>query len=212
MPVAANRRSHPAESADDTRKRILGAAFAAFTEHGYAGTSTLDIATRAKVSKRELYALFENKQAMLEACIGHGAQLLRMPVVLPAVRDRAGLIAVLGVFGANFLRVFLGPSLIAVYRLALAEAERAPEVAQLLETKGAAAVRGALALLLREAQGAGAIGVGEIAAMIERYFALLLAGWHMRVLLGVIAPPDTAAIEARAKETAGALLRLYPPA
>ena len=51
------------------RERILLAAFAAFIERGYAETSTLEIATRAKVSKRELYALFGNKQAMLVACI-----------------------------------------------------------------------------------------------------------------------------------------------
>ena len=49
--------------------RILGAAFKAFVEDGYAGTSTLDIATRAKVSKRDLYANFGSKHEMLVACI-----------------------------------------------------------------------------------------------------------------------------------------------
>src|SRR3954470_21341885 len=37
------------------RDRILEAAFAAFRERGYATTSTLEIAQRARVSKRELY-------------------------------------------------------------------------------------------------------------------------------------------------------------
>ena len=41
----------------DIRSRILGAAFDSFVEHGYAETTTIEIATRAKVSKRELYAL-----------------------------------------------------------------------------------------------------------------------------------------------------------
>jgi len=36
--------------------RIIGAAFAAFMKNGYAATSMLEIATRAKVSKRDLYA------------------------------------------------------------------------------------------------------------------------------------------------------------
>jgi len=46
------------EGSDETgvRARILEAAFAAFMEKGYATTSTLEIATRARVSKRELYA------------------------------------------------------------------------------------------------------------------------------------------------------------
>ena len=51
------------------RERILYAAMEAFMELGYAEASTLEIATRAQVSKRELYALFGNKQAMLAACI-----------------------------------------------------------------------------------------------------------------------------------------------
>jgi len=51
------------EGGDETavRKRILEAAFAAFMKNGYAMTGTLDIATRARVSKRELYALVGKK-------------------------------------------------------------------------------------------------------------------------------------------------------
>src|SRR5215469_9231086 len=51
------------------RQRILEAAFAAFMKSGYATASTLEISTRARVSKRELYALVGNKQEMLIACI-----------------------------------------------------------------------------------------------------------------------------------------------
>jgi AcrR family transcriptional regulator len=45
--------------------KIVSAAFEAFVERGYAATSTLEIATRARVSKRELYALVGNKQKMM---------------------------------------------------------------------------------------------------------------------------------------------------
>jgi len=51
------------------RARILEAAFSAFTQRGFADTSTLEIATRARASKRELYAEFDSKQDMLVACI-----------------------------------------------------------------------------------------------------------------------------------------------
>ncbi len=63
--------------------RILGAAFKAFTEDGYAGTSTLDIATRAKISKRDLYANFGSKHAVLVACIMSRAERMR-PAAGPA--------------------------------------------------------------------------------------------------------------------------------
>src|SRR5207247_2663841 len=72
----------------EARKRILGAALSAFMEAGYAHTSTLEIATRARVSKRELYALFGNKEAMLVACIAERAQRLKAPAALPELRGR----------------------------------------------------------------------------------------------------------------------------
>lgn len=74
------------------RARILRAAFKAFTENGYAGgTSTLQIATRAKVSERDLYAIFANKQAMLVPCVSTRLEKMRMPAGLPppATREAA---------------------------------------------------------------------------------------------------------------------------
>jgi AcrR family transcriptional regulator len=51
------------------QRAILAAAFSVLMDQGYAGASTLEIATRAKVSKRELYAEFGSKQGILEALI-----------------------------------------------------------------------------------------------------------------------------------------------
>ena len=111
------------------RQRILRAAFSAFMERGYAETSTLEIATRARASKRELYALVGSKQDMLAACISERAGRLKMPADLRRWRSRepgAGLAA----FGTRLLREVSDPTVIAVFRLAIAEAVRAPEVAQ----------------------------------------------------------------------------------
>ena len=90
------------EGGDETavRGRILEAAFAAFMKNGYAMTSTLEIATRARVSKRELYALVGNKQEMLIACISGRARRLSVPADLPGVRDRETLARVLACRGA----------------------------------------------------------------------------------------------------------------
>jgi AcrR family transcriptional regulator len=84
----------PAMAENPMRERILGAAFRAFTEDGYAGTSTLDIARRAKVSKRDLYAHFGSKQQMLAACIKGRADRMRVPPDLPAPRTRQMLEAI----------------------------------------------------------------------------------------------------------------------
>src|SRR5215831_6010614 len=85
------------EGADETvvRERILDAAFAAFMKSGYAAASMLEIATRARVSKRELYALVGNKQEMLIACISKRAKRFDVPADLPVLSDRETLAQVL---------------------------------------------------------------------------------------------------------------------
>jgi len=67
-PQNSNPKSHQGDESA-ARARILHAAFGAFVKNGYAAASMLAIATEARVSKRDLYALVGNKQAMLVACI-----------------------------------------------------------------------------------------------------------------------------------------------
>src|ERR1700727_1898880 len=102
------------------RTRILDAAFEAFMKNGYAASSTLTIATRARVSKRELYALVGNKQAMLIACISARAARLQIPAAFPVVSDRETLANVLAIFGAKIVQEITDPTVIAVFRLAIA--------------------------------------------------------------------------------------------
>jgi len=81
----------PASAETPMHERILGAAFQAFMEEGYAGTSTLDIATRAKVSKRDLYANFASKHAVLVDCIKGRADRMRLPRLPRRLRAAAKL-------------------------------------------------------------------------------------------------------------------------
>src|SRR5882724_9065419 len=99
------------------RERILEAAFAAFMKSGYATTSMLEIATRARVSKRELYAQVGNKQEMLIACISARAKRLDVPADLPVLRNRETLEQVLTTFGTKFVHEVSDPAVIAVFRL-----------------------------------------------------------------------------------------------
>jgi AcrR family transcriptional regulator len=192
------------------RGRILAAAFAAFVERGYANTSTLEIATRAKVSKRELYAEFESKREMLTACIASGAKRMQAPLNLPAPRDREMLMATLVAFGRTVLREVSRPEVVAVFRLAIAEAGQSAEVAEILHAAARDPSRAALAELVSKAQSAGLIGVGDCKQMAARFIALLWEDLLMRLLFGMAKPPNDDEIAARAEGAATALLRLYP--
>jgi AcrR family transcriptional regulator len=192
------------------RDRVLNAAFASFAEQGYEGASTLEIASRANVSKRELYALFENKQGMLAACIEERAKRMRVAIEFPVLDDRDGLERALIAFGATLLLEVSDPKVLAVYRLAIAEAERAPAVAEALHTLGCKANQAALAELLKSAQTAGLLGEAEPSQMATEFYALLWGDLLMRLLLRVTDRPRPAEIEQRARAAVEALFALHP--
>ena len=166
----------PAAAENPMHERILGAAFQAFTQEGYADTSTLDIATRAKVSKRDLYANFASKHAVLAACIKSRADRMRLPPDLPPPRSREMLASTLTAFATNLVRETSHPAVIATFRLAIAEATRSPEIAQALDTAGRDATRRALAELLASAQSTGLIGPGEPSGDGDAIFGTCLGG------------------------------------
>jgi len=192
----------------DVRTRILDAAFAAFMKRGYAATSTLEIATRARVSKRELYAQVGNKQEMLVSCISARATRLKMPADLPVPRDRKMLAQVLSSFGAQLLREVTDPTVIAVFRLAIADAVNAPEVAQTLDSIGREAPRAALHQIMTQAQASGLLD-GRPVELAEQFSGLLWGNLMISLLLGVAKRPNSREIAARARDAAAAFLQLH---
>jgi AcrR family transcriptional regulator len=190
--------------------RILGAAFEAFAEEGYAGTSTLDIATRAKVSKRDLYANFGSKHAVLVACIKSRADRMRLSAELPIPGSRQRLASTLTAFATNLMLEVSHPSVIATFRLAIAEATRSPEIAEALDSAGRDATRRVLAELLGSAQAIGLIGPGDPTEMAVQYLGLLWEGLMVGLLLGVEPPPEPAEAERRAAKATAAFMQLHP--
>ena len=193
----------------EVRARILDAAFAAFMKSGYAATNTLEIATRARVSKRELYALVGNKQEMLIACISARATRLQVPADLPVPHDRETLAHVLASFGAQLVREITDPTVIAVFRLAIAEAVHSPEVAQALDSIGRESSRAALRQLMDRAQASGLLN-GRPAELAEQFGGLLWGNLIVSLLLGVAERPNSREIAARARDATAAFLQLHP--
>ncbi|MBH5368658.1 TetR/AcrR family transcriptional regulator [Bradyrhizobium glycinis] len=190
------------------RKRILGAALSAFMEGGYAQTSTLEIATRARVSKRDLYTLFGNKEAMLVACISERAQRLQAPVDLPALRDRKTLAGVLTAFGTKLLTETTDPVVVAVFRLAISETLNAPKVAQTLETMARKPIREALRTIMANAVSAGLL-TGEPEVMTDTFLGVLWGDLMTGLLLQTIDRPSTADIARRAGEASTVLIERH---
>src|ERR1700754_331332 len=202
-PAAAQEEQRP------VRSRILEAAFSAFMESGFAETSTLEIATRARVSKRELYAEFGSKQDILVACIKERAERLKLPVDLPEIHDRATLERALVAFGTRLVREVSDPAVVTVFRLAISEAVRAPEVAQTLNDVAIAASREALREIMRRAIDARLLS-GGAPEMAEHFFGLLWGSRMLGLLLNIAERPSAREIAARAERAASAFLLAYP--
>jgi AcrR family transcriptional regulator len=205
--LSKERREHREET--EVRARILDAAFAAFMKSGFAASSTLEIATRARVSKRELYALVGNKQEMLIACIGARARRLQVPADLPVPHDRETLAHVLASFGSQLVREITDPTVIAVFRLAIAEAVHAPEVAQALDSIGRETSRAALRQIMSRAQASGLLN-GRPAELAEQFGGLLWGNLMVSLLLGVAARPNSREVAARVRDATAAFLQLHP--
>jgi AcrR family transcriptional regulator len=191
------------------RQRILEAAFDAFMRHGYGGASTAEIARLAQVSKRDLYALFGSKKAMLADCVAERAKLMRQPLSLPGPTDLTSLRQTLIAFGTTVLRVVSQPEVLATYRLAILEAEDGPDVAATLDRYGRADNVEALAGLLATARDLGLLD-GEPSEMTDLFLGVLMSGGILvRMLMRVAAAPTEAEARQRAETATGVLLRVY---
>jgi len=207
--AAASKRRQKSTEEIAVRKRILEAAFEAFMKSGYAAASTLEIANRARVSKRELYSLVGNKQQMLIACIGErSTRRLTVPAALPVPHDRETLGQVLAAFGAQLLREVSDPIVIAVFRLAIAEVAQAPEVARTLDAIGRATTRVALRKIMSQAQEFGLLE-GRPAELAEQFAGLLWRDLLVGLMLGVTERPGPREIAARARDASAAFLRIH---
>jgi AcrR family transcriptional regulator len=161
------------------------------------------------VSKRELYALFDDKAAIIAACIAARVRQMQTRLDLPAVRDRDSLAKLLINFGTTVLRVVSDPDVTTLFRVAIAEAERTPDIAVALDSIGRAGNRAVLSAALAQAQHAGLLRDTSPERMAEHYFGLLWGDLRLGLLLGITPPPGKTEIEMRARNATEAFLAAH---
>ncbi len=196
---------------EDTPRRlaILGAAFNVLMERGYAGANTLEIARRARVSKRELYAEFGNKAGILEALIASTAARMQVPLTVPEIADAHAFATALAAYGVAALTELTSPHVIAINRLVAAEAGRSSDLGRILNQQGRESNRRALIALIGKAQAAGVLKPGDADVAAGQFFALLTGDLLLRLMLGVIKRPHAKEFRRRAEMAADAVLRLH---
>ena len=202
---------HLEKAAAGPRERIMGAAFAVLMEKGYAGASTLEIATRARVSKRELYTLFGDKRGILVAMIASRAARMHQALNLPPATDRSGLAETLVAFGTTVLAEVCHPIVVTMFRLAISESDRPAEMAHILDENGRGAHRRALIAFLGQMVRSGLLGDADPETVASQFLSLLFGDTLMRVVMRAIDPPSPRDCARRAQAATAAVLQLYRP-
>ncbi len=124
--------SGPKQHADDERQsRILVAALAVFSKTSFGDATTEEIARRAHVSKRDIYAAFPDKHAILTAAmemvLQAGDENLRR-VISDTQRDLTSPQEALEIVGLTVVSEILSPSSGFVFRLVSSESVEQPAI------------------------------------------------------------------------------------
>ncbi len=192
------------------RAAILDAAGCVFTEKGYEAATTLEIARRARVSKRDLYRLFDSKKGLAAALVATHTETMTLDPRFGDPTDRETFLAILRTFGRRFLTEFLDPRRVGLYRLAIAEAPRSVHLSEALQAEGADRVRRSAVEFIRRAVGHGLVAPQDAELVMASYFDVLVGALQIQMLLGLRDMPAAAEIAAsadRATEVAARLLR-----
>ncbi|WP_448952448.1 TetR/AcrR family transcriptional regulator [Labrys neptuniae] len=195
-----------------TRKCILAAATELFLKQGYLGTNMDEIAALAEVSKQTVYAHFQNKETLfLEIAggmTGRAGDEHQEQVADPA--DTVPLAQFLLEFADVQLTLVMTPRLLQLRRLAIAEAERFPELGKLLYQRGPMRSINRLANLFQRYRALGQLRMADPLAA-AAFFNWLVMGGPVNdvMLLGIEAIPKPEVLRAHAKEAVRIFLAAY---
>ncbi len=211
MPPKPPSKAQSDRTTPDRYRAILSAAGDVFRVKGFQRATTLDIATAAGISKRDLYALFPSKDALLDAMIRSGTDEMTAPVTLTPATSRAAFYGALAAFGSAFLGMLLSPKVVGMYRLAISEAPTSATLGRTLRESGARRTTEQFTEFVAAAEAAGHVRFANREATVGVYFFALIGDLQMRALLMPSDPIGAADIARYAGLAIMALQRMEEP-
>ncbi|CAH2599319.1 TetR/AcrR family transcriptional regulator [Rhodovastum atsumiense] len=200
----------PPETPSPKRQQIERAAEALFLAQGYGAVSMDQIARTAGVSKATLYAHFESKERLFASIV---AERKRESAVEEALfpDEVSDLPAVLQAIGQRLLRFLLQPPTLAIYRVAIAESGRFPELGRALYEGGPQRFCQRFAAWLDMLATRGMVATADPLVAAHQFTALLRADVFLRASLAVPPLPDDAEIDTTVAAAVETWLRAFAP-
>lgn len=193
----------------DRRRHYVEVALSLFAEQGFHGVSVDEIVAAAGGSKATLYRYFPSKAAVFEAII---ADLSAVNVDDPPVEALLELPLEQGLraIGHGTARAAFSAEATVLFRLAVAEANQFPELAEIMFRQGPGRTYDRLRCYLRARAEIGETEIPDLQIAAEQFLGGIVGHQQLRIALGQ-PPPDATAVTARVEAAIGAFKAAYPP-
>ncbi|HQT38195.1 MAG TPA: TetR/AcrR family transcriptional regulator [Acidocella sp.] len=155
----------------ERRNRIIAGAAAVFMRDGYEGASMSQIAAAAHVSKGTLYNYFPGKEALFAAFVRENCDCL-VQEIFQDTPEGLPIEAELARICRTMLRMLLSARGMAIFRVAVMEASKFPELAQAFIEAGPNVMVANMAAWIARQAAAGLLKVDDPEFAAEQFFAL----------------------------------------
>jgi AcrR family transcriptional regulator len=176
---------------DETRQvrqqQIENAAYEMLEEKGYAATSMIGIARRARASNETLYSWFGDKRGLFKALVTRNAAEVRLLLEAELTSGRDALV-ILGLLGPRLLELLLGNRAVALNRAAAADPTG--ELGETLSQAGRESILPLLHQVLEAAKRAGHLSFERSDEAAGLYLDLLVGDLQIRRVIGRMAAPS----------------------
>ncbi|HRP23944.1 MAG TPA: TetR/AcrR family transcriptional regulator [Rhodocyclaceae bacterium] len=182
------------------REAIVAAAADLFLDSGYSGVTLDAVISRVGGSKRTLYAYFGDKDGLFAAIVNRLCEEIVTPLTRLVLVGRP-LREALGATAQTFFDVLLAPRTLALHRLVVAEATRAPEAARTFFLAAPTTSYRCLAEYFKWASEVGIVTPGDPQQRSRIFLDALTADFQLRCLLGLLDSPTQMERDERMNET-----------
>jgi TetR/AcrR family transcriptional regulator, mexJK operon transcriptional repressor len=187
------------------RRQILAGARQVFGELGFERASVDLIAARSGVSKATVYNHFGDKKALFVAAVLQECEDMRAGLERCLERPVGEVAQVLQIIGEKVMAVALSPSVACLYRQAIAEAARLPEIGRMVFERGTVGIQEAIASHLARWNEAGALRIDDPRSAAIAFVALCQGDLATRSRLGILEYP----VDEQVRETVKRAVRLF---
>ncbi len=192
------------------REAMLDVAERSFLHQGYAATTMSGIAADLGGSKGTLWSYFPAKDVLFAAVLDRATEAFQQQLTL-ILNPQDSVETTLLRFARGFLQRVTLPDALALYRLALSEANRFPETGRLFDERVSGRTRATLAGYLAQVMARGQLRRDDALLAAQQLVGLCLSGCHQSLMLRLIEQVDSEKIEADATHAVAMFMRAYGP-